>query len=220
MTQSRNILTACLAVTFGVTTLAAGTYLWWRATPPPIPTTLDEAVETLASPRYQRLTEDEKQPYLEQTHRLSEPLSMEQRREIWQKAGEDPEKQKAMREAGGDMMMLRAKEFATADEAKRIQILDQTIAMMEMGQRMRLGGGGGAGRGDRPDRGNRDDSQLSDEERAKRREQRMAERRRGMQQRIERGNPQRQAYVSEFFKALQKRRDELGLPRNGPSRRD
>lgn len=212
MTNSRNILTACLAVTFGGTVLAAGTYLWWRATPPPIPTTLDESVETLASSRYLRLTEDQKQPYLEQMHRLSESLSMEQRREIWQKAGEDPEKQKAMREAGGDMMMLRAKEFATADEAKRIQILDQTIVMMEMGQRMRPGGSGA-------DRGNRDDSQLSEEDRTKQREQRMAERRRSMQQRIERGNPQRQAYVSEFFKALQKRRDELGLSRNGPSRR-
>lgn len=214
MKNWKRITIGSVSVLLGLGVLSGGAYAWWLGTPPPLPTTLDESITTLTSARYQRLTEEQKEPYLEQARRLTESLSPDERRSQWEKMRQNPEQQRAMREAQGDMMLLRAKEFAMADPIRRTQIVDQAIGMMEMGRgattRPAREGGDRAARANNPDRPDR--PEMSEEERAKQREKRMAEGKSRIQKRIEKGNPQRQAYMSEFFKAVRERRKELGLP--------
>ncbi|MCE9590594.1 MAG: hypothetical protein K8S99_08740 [Planctomycetes bacterium] len=210
----KRIIVGSLAVIIGLTVLCGGVYAWWLRTPPPMPTTIDESIALLKSPRFNRLTDDQKEPYVEQSMKLRESLSEEDRRSLMEKFRGDPELRRAAGEAGMNEMALRAREFALADPTKKVQILDQAIAMMEMFRRGGPttrpdgGAGGGPGGGDRPP--------MSDADRAKWQQERQNQFQSRRQQRIEHGNPQKQAYMAEFMKALRARRQQLGLPAGGP----
>jgi hypothetical protein len=74
-------------------------------------------------------------------------------------------------------------------------------------------GSGGAGGGG--------DTQRTPEQEAERQARRERERVEGMkwmQKQVERGNPQKQAYVGEFIKAMRARRIARGLSPDGPKR--
>jgi len=193
-------ITMSFALLLAAGVLAGGIYLTWLRTPPPMPANVDEAIKVLSSPQYSRLSEAERQPYIQRARELGEKLSGEERSAMWKRANEDPEFRKNARDVQNDVMLQRAREFAKADPAKRKQIIN-TMVMMEMAARAagkmppgpRGGGGGG-------------DANAA---------QRRAERKKWMQDKIENGNPQSQAYMSEFFKALMDRRKELGLPAMG-----
>lgn len=169
--------------------LAGGIYLVWLRLPPKMPANVQEAMALMNSPQYRRLSEQERQPYLERMRQLGESLTAEERKALWEKGRNDPEFRKNAREAQSNVMLQRAREFAQADSVTRRNILDKIIAMQEMAPR-----GGGGNPGPRP--GNDANRQ---------------ERQKWFQDRIEHGNPQAQAYMSEFFKALIERRKDLGL---------
>lgn len=204
----------------GVASLAAGSWFILQRTPPPMPKSPQEAMETFKTERFKRLPESRKQAYYEHSRELYEKLEPEQRREMGKQYRDDPEARQVMREAMMNFMLDRARDFATADAQARKDIIDGIIAMQQM-QGLRRGGGDR----ERPRRQRQESREgETDAQREKRREDRRASRREFVQDRIEQGNPQRQAYVGEFFKALAQRRAERGLepmsfPRRGGRRR-
>jgi hypothetical protein len=169
--------------------LSGGIYLTWLWTAPPIPQTMDDAIALLASPRYQRLTEQQRRPYIDQMQKLGRELSAEEKRALRDRMKDDETLRRSGREIGTEWMLERAREFAKADDFQRKQMLDRIIGMQEMA----------SNRGQRAGGPPRDGKARAEHDA-------------WMRDRIEHGDPQRQAYVGEFWKALRQRRAELGLP--------
>lgn len=206
LTTQQKVQVGALAL-LGVASLYYGGYRWWLTTAPPMPQTIEQAVALHNDPRYQGLPPQRRAAYIARSRELYEQLDDDAKRQWRQQMREDPEARAAARDAMREQMLNRARDFTLADEAERNKILDQTINMMiaaEAAGRMRNRAGGN----------DRERPELTEEEQQQR-EQRRAERReqgrRQIQQMIEQGDPQRQAYVGEFFKALRERREERGL---------
>jgi hypothetical protein len=186
-----SVLGAVAAAVLGV-----GVYLTWLWTAPPIPKTMDEAIALLASPRYARLNEQRRRPYIDQMRKLGQDLSAEERRALRDRMKDDETLRRSGRELGAEWMLERAREFAKADDFQRRQMLDRIIGMQEMA----------AGRGRRAGGPPRDPTARAEHDA-------------WMHDKIEQGDPQRQAYVGELWKALRQRRAEMGLPPDSTPRR-
>jgi hypothetical protein len=183
----RTILAGVLAIA-AAAVLATGLYITWIRTPPPMPQSIEDAIALMDSPRYQRLNEQQRRPYTDQMFKLGQSLTPEQRAALRDRMKDNPAFTRNRREMGAEWMLNQARDFAKADDFKRRQVLNQIIAMQEAA----------AGRGER--RGPPREGQARAEHDA------------WMQEKIEHGDPQRQAYMSEFWKALRQRRREMGLP--------
>lgn len=186
------------------TVLAAGGYWVWLRTPPAMPQNMDQALALVQSPRFTRLSESRKDAYYEKIRELGEAMSPEDRRAMWDKVRDNDQLRDAAREVHTEAMMDRAKDFALADAATKTRILDQFIGMTEaMRQNMPRP----------PQTGNGPRETRSDADRAADRQRRKE----WMQNQITKGNPQKQAYMMEFMKAMSERRKQLGLdPMPGP----
>ena len=184
-----------------VMVLSGGIYLTWLLTPPPMPESMDDVKALLTSARFQRLPDDRKLAYVSRINEMMEGMDDQRRGALWGEMRDDPALREAAREVRWQFMIARARDFAMADEATRNAMLDRLIAMME------ARGGWGRNR----DRGQEESTPEQQAKREQRRE-RMLDR---MGQNAQTGNPQHTAYIGEFFKALNNRRTELGLPRMG-----
>ena len=177
------------AVTFGV-------YYAWLITPLPVAPSPEEALETIGSARFARMPDYRKEEYIDQTRRLMDQMPPEQRRELFQRARTDESIRESLGQVRRQEMTQRAIDFARISSAEeRARVLDEAIDRMEQrrSQRsqarsdgQRRGGGGGRGRGAARER---------------------------IQQRFEQGNPQINALIGEYFRALRERREERGLTR-------
>ena len=196
MTKTKKSILAAVLAVLAVGTLVFGGYYLWLTTPPPMPVNMEEGFDVLKSARYARLPDDRKLAYVEKMWRMREQMTPEDRRAMRERFESEPELGTAVRSAVEEMMVQRAREFAKADPKARQAMLDGFIQMEQMMRRNREGGS------DRPrsNGGNRE------------------EWRRRFEERIETGDPQKQAYVGEFFKAMRLRRQELGLDPLPPHR--
>lgn len=194
----RKVLTVGLAVAAAVC-LAVGGYAAWLLSPPPLPRTLPEAVALAKSARYQRLDAPTRAQYLQRMQNLFQSSDPENRRAIWEQVRDDPEARQALGQMTEEMMGLRLQAFAKADAAGRRQILDEAIDQWEarrtqMANRPATRPAGERGPGPGGPNGAGGD--------------RMAR----MRERMQKGNPQQQALMREFMRAMQERRRERGLP--------
>lgn len=185
----------------GCASLCYGGYRWWLTTPPPMPQTMEQAVAVFQDPRFANLSKQRQADYRRQSRQLYEELDTEAKKQWRDVIRDDPEAREAVRDAMREQMLDKAREFAVADEAERTKVLDQTINVMIAAETAAKF---------RSPRKEAKPEELTDEQRARRDERREAGRKR-IQTLIENGDPQRQAYVGEFFKALQRRRIERGL---------
>ena len=205
----KKVLVSLLAlIAMGV--LAGGVYATWLMTPPGMPTTPEEAAALIKSPRFQRLSAERKADYMERMRELMEGMTDDQRQALFEQYRGDREFFEARREVMTEMMNQRAREFAVADPATRLAILDETLQRLESAR----GFGRPRGRegGDRRERGER--PEMTEEQRAEmqqRREERMAQRVNEMQERAATGNPQDAALRTEFRNALRARAQQLGI---------
>lgn len=216
MTRTRKVVLVSLLALSASGVLAGGWYYTWLMKPPPMPKDIDEAMAVLKSPRYQRLPDSRREPYLEKTREIFEAMSADQRAQVRKTIDNDPESRKAVQQAMEDRMYQMARNYVNAEPDKRKQMVNQFVAMMELGQRF----GRGFGSATRPaatppDTKDEPTPEQQAEEKA-RREQRRNEFMKRMQEQVEKGNPQKQQYVTEFFKAIRDRRAELGLDPNPP----
>lgn len=207
--RGRKIVWAVVLGTIAVASLSGAGYWWWLHTPPPLPTNVDDAIATFHSPRYQRLPESRREAYVERARELWAKLSEEERVALRERVEKDPELKAAAQKAMQESMNSGARKYAMASPEDRMKEIDKVIAVQEM---MRLGGQ--VAQQARRFGVSRASTQPA--EGATRREQRMNEFRKSMQQAVERGNPQRQAYMMEFMKDLRKRRVEKGLDPDPP----
>jgi len=133
-----------------VMVLAAGGYLAWYLTAPALPTTLEEAIAVANSPRYKRLSDEQKQPYLDVIREQFGSLDREQRRAM---IGDDEDARDMARDAMRAMMMQMMKNYGAASFEER-----QAMAARMPGRRGGEGRGGeGRGGGER---GGRDAGQM------------------------------------------------------------
>ncbi|CAN0462158.1 unnamed protein product, partial [Ectocarpus fasciculatus] len=61
--RRRKRIVTSLLLAVSIVVLAGGGYFAWLLTPPAMPTTAEEVEMVLKSPRFQRLSKEEKQPY-------------------------------------------------------------------------------------------------------------------------------------------------------------
>ena len=215
LSPKKKLLLGALVVT-AVTSITAGSYYSWLITSPPLPKTVDEAIAILSSKRYERLPDYRKNEYLNETHRLMKTLSPKERRQKMEVARSDDSVRQAMRKAWQTILVNRVVSFAKASPEEQTRLLDETIDQIQAWR---------SGRGkNRPDRGNRpsgndreshrgdgNTSSGSNQESRKgdgKRRERWQER---FKHRIEQGNPQTAALISEYFRAMRQRREERGM---------
>lgn len=183
--------------------LTAGSVWAWWLSPPAMPNDMGQAVDVLASGRYQRLHKDAQQRYLDRAAELFINASPEDRQGLRQKFQDHPELRRVMREVGQEIMDRQVEKFVAASPEDRQKILDEAIDRQQAfmrrpgddGPRTRpstrpSGGPGWGGPGGGGPGGSAGD-----------RRQRAADRQ-------EKGNPQRQALRREFFEAMRKRQAE------------
>lgn len=180
------VLAACV--------LAGGSYYVWLTTPPPLPRTAVEAGKLLTSPRYQRLPEHRRLEYMPRIVELYDHASPEEQKQL-RALRHDTANREAVKQAVRDRIVMEMAKYAKADDFERRRMVDQVIAMQEMMVAHERS------------KGSREDTP----ERQARRARRQSEMIREIQGQIEHGNPQHQAYVGEFFKALMARRRQMGL---------
>ena len=191
MTKKKLMLVVACPV-LAVAALALGGYQAWRMTPPPMPETVDDVEVLFASERYQRLSKAERRPYLEHINEMWGKLEKEDRKRLGSFFHENPEtRQEAMEQ--GLRTMYRTM-VLNQDEAARNAMLDMIIAQMDSAEGRR--------------RQQEDQARRNTPEGQKQEE----EGRRRMLQWLDQGDPQAMGYGSEFFKLLQERRKERGLP--------
>jgi len=193
------ILTSVL-VLLACGVLSGGIYYWWLITPPPMPQTPDEAAALITSKRFKRLSDDRKMAYVSRIREMTWSIDGAERRRLREQYGDDPEVRAAMRDLGEKFVIDMARSYAEAPPAQKQVMLDMVIGLMEQDRARR------AAKGDKP---------PTDEQLAKREEQRN-EIVNHLADRAATGNPQHGAYVGGFLKGLQARRQQLGLPKWQP----
>ena len=99
--RRRRRLKTLSAAVGGTLLLAAGLGAGWYLTPPAMPTSLDEARAMVQSPRFTRLSQAEKRPYLDVIREQYGSLDRDQRRALRES---DDQLQETLREARTVMM--------------------------------------------------------------------------------------------------------------------
>lgn len=175
-----------------VAALVFGGYQAWLRTAPPMPETVDDVEGLLNSARYARLSNAEKRPYQERMNEMWGSLSREDRKQLGERLEDNAEARQEAFEQG--MRTMYKTMVIQQDEAARNVMLDMIINQMESAE----------GRQRR-----QDDLASSDTPEGQERE---AEARQRMFDWLDKGDPQTMGYGSEFFKLLQDRRKQRGLP--------
>lgn len=175
-----------------VAALVFGGYQAWLRTAPPMPETVDDVEGLLNSARYARLSNAEKRPYQERMNEMWGSLSREDRKQLGERLEDNPEARQEAFEQG--MRTMYKTMVIQQDEAARNVMLDMIINQMESAE----------GRQRR-----QDDLASRDTPEGQERE---AEARQRMFDWLDKGDPQTMGYGSEFFKLLQDRRKQRGLP--------
>ena len=187
--KTKKIVLIILLSLIGVSTLSGGIYYTWLITPPAPPTTPQEAIDLVKSPRFERLPDSRKKEYLDQTRRLIENMPEEQWHKFFTKMREDPKTRDSMRKAMEIRMNQTAQEYAKATPERRVEMLDEIIDQMEAHR-----GQMGAGRGGRGGPGGRSGNFTN-----------------RINQRAQEGNPQLAGLHREFHQALRARMEERGI---------
>jgi hypothetical protein len=94
--------------------LGGGAYALYINSAPGLPGSVDEAVATIGSARWDNLDADRKRQYLEETRRLMEGIPWEERREMFR----DDDVRDALREAMRDRMDEIARKFARGEDVE------------------------------------------------------------------------------------------------------
>jgi hypothetical protein len=189
-------LGAGLLAMVAVAALAGGGYYVWLTTPPPMPATLEEAVDLLQSPRYLRLPENRRFDYMKEAARLFDEAPSKDKREVMKLVRNNAQAREAFGKAMQDRFLMEVNNYVHADAFGRQVMVDRVIAMQRMFE-SRLQ--------QRP-------KKEGDEARRQARQDRHREEfMRTYQQQIQHGSPQNQAYAGEFFKAIMDRRVQMGL---------
>lgn len=168
--------------------LIGGSALAWLLTPPPMPADAEDALKLLTSARFARLDDAGKQRYQDRIGELFRDMDADQRRAFRERMRGNEDLREALGRMMRDRMRQQAREFATAAPAERLAILDRILDQQEQWR------GRDDERGPRPE-GGPPPGFGGD------RRQRMADR-------FEQGNPQDQALMGEFFRAMRARRDQ------------
>jgi len=179
----------------GIVSLTGGGYYTWLRTAPPLPSTAEQALETLQSDRFKRLPESRRQAYYDRSAELWKSLDSDAQRDLRAAMQDNTAAREAVRDMMANMMLENARKFATATEEQRQGQLDAVIAMQELAAK----------------RWQQREEKPVETGDAERRQKRMENGKQRIQQWIETGNPQRQAWMGEFLKALHARRQERGL---------
>ena len=177
---------------FAFAALILGGYQAWLRTAPPMPDNVTDVERLLNSARYARLSDADKRPYQERMNEMWGSLSKEDRKQLGEKLEDNPEaRQEAFEQA---MRTMYKTMIVQQDEAARNAMLDMMINQMESAEGKKRRQDDLAGR-----------STPEGQEREAKERQRMFDW-------MDKGDPQTMGYGSEFFKLLQNRRKERGLP--------
>ncbi|MEM9881497.1 MAG: hypothetical protein AAF800_01095 [Planctomycetota bacterium] len=168
--------------------LAAASGAAWYFSPPPLPETIEEARAVVDSPRFQRLSTDDKRVYYDVIREQYGSLNRDERRALRQ---EDEQLSQAMREA----WMIRMREmmvtYADTPPEEREQLMETMRPERPRGDRPQ-----------RPDEGER--PERTPEEQAERAE-RMRDR---ISDRMANGDAQMNQLMREFFAERRRMRDQ------------
>lgn len=164
-----------------------------------MPQSPEEALQIIASARFERMPDYRKSEYLEQVRRLIEDVPHGQRTELFERARTDESARQALRQVRHQAMVQRVVEFAKASPQDRPRLLDEALDEMEARRERRPDR---THRGDGPSHGN-DGSHGSDDDRR-------ARFRQHFQKRFEDGNPQINSLIGEYHRALRERRGRRG----------
>jgi hypothetical protein len=190
---------------------AAGAALWYGVREyrlsrvPTMPKSIEDTIAVLNSPQFEHLPDARKEAYFDRAQELMDKASPQQKKALDEKIKRDPDAQAAAREAFYRFIEGKAIGYVHSNETERLRELDQVLLLEKMTLALRQRepttqsatqpeGGDSSAR--RPGWGK--DRQQGDQ--------------RWLQDKIERGNPQKQAYIVEFIKDLRMRRTQLGLP--------
>ena len=120
----------------GLLAIAAMLGASWYLSPPPMPTTLNEAKALVDSPRFQRLGKDQRQPYLDVITEQFGSLDDDTRRAL---VADNAALRDALRENRRSQMMARARAYGLATPEER----EAMMAENPFGQRPPGPPGGG-----------------------------------------------------------------------------
>ncbi len=206
--------------------VTGGIYYVWLNTPPPPPTTPQQALAVIGSVRFEHMPQYRKDEYLQQTTRLMETMTPEERQTFFKDTRQDENARKNMGQVMQQMMTQRAMQFANAAPEERLTMIDADIDRMEAMRAMggwagRPGGPGGAGTGTSGDAKPASEADGSGGKGGPGRpgespggdDKSRAERIKGhISERIQNGNPQVNSLMGEYFRAIHERRLQRGLP--------
>lgn len=195
MKQVKKKIGVGVLVVVAAAILAFGGYYSWLITPPPMPKTVEEAGELLVSARYLRLPESRRFDYMQRASELFDNATQEQKKEMFKKARKNPADKEAFRKAIEDRINMEMRNYTLADDFDRRMIIDRAIGMQEMMTSRQS---------------KRAPREMTPERKAKH-ERRKDEFIKQIQEKLEKGNPQHQAYFGEFIKAMITRREAMGL---------
>ena len=191
MPRNKKILIACLPV-LALVALAFGGYAFWLRTPPAMPETVEDVENLLTNKRYLRLSNADRRPYQEHMNEMWGDFSKEDRRRLAQSLRDNPE-------AGQDAMQQQMRNMFKVmvlnnNEAGRNAMFDLAINQMETADSKRR---------------HQEEMAKRDTPEGREREEKA---RRWMMDWLDEGDPQTMGYGSEFFKLMNNRRKERGLP--------
>lgn len=195
MKQVKKKIGVGMLVVAATAILAFGGYYSWLITPPPMPKTVEEAGELLVSARYLRLPESRRFDYMQRSSELFDSATPQQKKNLVNQARKDPADKEAFKRAIEDRINMEMRNYALADDFDRRMIIDRAIGMQVMMT---------AQQAKKPPR------EMTPERQA-RNDRRKGEFILKIQEKIEQGNPQHQAYFGEFIKAMMTRREQMGL---------
>ncbi len=179
--------------------LMGGATLAWLLTPPAMPGDATAALKVLTSPRFTRLDDIRKQRYHDRIGELFRDMDADARLAFREQMRTDSELREQLRNMMRDRMRDQARRFADGSPEERVAMLDEMID-----RRGQWGGDRGAGP-PRDQAGPPRDQQESREPREPR-----GDPRERAADRFEQGNPQDQALMGEFFRALRARSQQRG----------
>jgi hypothetical protein len=200
MIHKKTILITALGVLAPVV-LISGLYYAYLITPPPMPETFDQAVDTMESARFKRLPDYRKAEYAGQARRLFGELPPERQEEIRKQMGDDETMGKVAREMQRGRAAEVHKKYSQASRADRFKMLDEQIDQQE------------AERARREQAAREAPQRPSPRERAAQRQQGTQRARTIVRGMVQQDNPQTGVFGlgAEYKRALRKRRKQRGL---------
>ena len=219
MTTTKKSILLGLLIVLGLAASAGGLWMYATETQINLPRTGDEAVRVMATEPYKQLPEYRKEAYRKEARRLIEALPEDQRRSFFQRAFSDAGTQRGLEQLRFDPMQKMMDGFFTKPPKERTAALDAIIDQMELFAKMGMHGPrAGTAAGSRPagagvPAGSTPPPPMTHAMLPP--VQNPASRQRVVQHiesQIQQGDPREAAKRMEFFKAIEQRRKERGLP--------